>query len=363
MLHVERLSAGLRSGSGSPIPVLSDVTFEMAAGETLGLVGESGSGKTMTALAVIGLLPPPDRVTAGRAVFQGRDLLQMPEDDLRAVRGAGIGFVFQEPMSALSPVFTIGDQVAEALVVHGRARWPDARQRAVSLLDAVRIPDARARARDYPHQLSGGLRQRAMIAVALACDPPLLIADEPTTALDATVQAEVLDLLDELGPAAASGRCSSRTTSASSPSRAHRVAVMYAGRIVEQAPVAELFAAPRHPYTQALMASVPGASGTWDSPRLRDCPNGGCAVIDGVVPSPAAMPPGCAFEPRCPSRRPACRQAAPPSVRVGRAHEVAASCTMRANGSAPPLVEVRRLSKAYSAGMASSARDRHARGA
>jgi peptide/nickel transport system ATP-binding protein/oligopeptide transport system ATP-binding protein len=322
--------------------VLSDVSFELAAGETLGIVGESGSGKTATALALIGLLPPPLRVTGGRVLFEGRNLLRLAGEELRSVRGGGIGFVFQEPMSALSPVFTVGDQVAEALVVHGRARWTEARRRAVSLLEAVRIPDAAARARDYPHQLSGGLRQRAMIAIALACDPALLVADEPTTALDATVQAEVLDLLDELRARRGLGLLLVTHDLGVVASRAHGVAVMYAGRIVEQAPVAELFAAPRHPYTQALLATAPGRERGQtppggQTPREGQTPPGGqtpprgqtpppgrrLTVIEGAVPSPAAMPPGCAFEPRCPARMAACRTAVPATFVVGPAHEVA----------------------------------------
>jgi oligopeptide/dipeptide ABC transporter ATP-binding protein len=365
----------MRSPGGALLPVLSDVRFDVAAGEAVGLVGESGSGKTITALALVGLLPAAMHVTGGAAHFQDRDLLALRGEDLRAVRGAGIGFVFQEPASALSPVFTIGDQVAEALVVHGRASWPEARRQAIALLDAARIPDAARRAREYPHQLSGGLRQRAMIAIALACDPPLLVADEPTTALDPTVQAEVLDLLDELREQRGLGLLLVTHDLGIVASRTHRVAVMYAGRIVEQAPVAAIFAKPCHPYTRALLAAAPGFAG------LKPCPTGaddreseraapdvgqgfslaapdvgqgfslaapdvgqgfGLAApdvgqgfspapgstrrlpaIEGTVPPLAAMPPGCAFEPRCSARTDACRLAPPPPVRVADGHEVA----------------------------------------
>jgi oligopeptide/dipeptide ABC transporter ATP-binding protein len=290
------------------------------AGEAVGLVGESGSGKTLTALALVGLLPPAMQLTGGTALFRGRDLLRLGGEEMRAVRGAGIGFVFQEPASALSPVFTIGDQVAEALVVHGRASWPEARRRAVALLDAVRIPDAARRARDYPHHLSGGLRQRAMLAVALACDPSLLVADEPTTALDPTVQAEVLDLLDTLRDTRRLGVLLVSHDLAVVASRTHRVAVMYAGRIVEQAPVGELFASPRHPYTRALLAAAPGSA-----PLKRRLP-----TIDGTVPPLTEMPPGCAFEPRCAARVDACRLAPPAIVRVGIDHDVA--CVLAREG-------------------------------
>jgi peptide/nickel transport system ATP-binding protein len=311
LLFVEHLSAGFAAG-GRVLPAIEDVSLAIAAGETLGLVGESGSGKSVTALSIVRLLQPPGKITAGRVRFQGTDLLQLPEPEMRQLRGAGIGFIFQEPMSALTPVMTVGDHVAEALVVHGRAGWAEARRRAVSLLDAVRIPDAPRRARDYPHQLSGGMRQRVMMAVALACDPPLVIADEPTTSLDVSLQAEMLDLLMEL-------RASRRlallliTHDLGVVARTvDRVAVMYAGRIVEQAPVSALFASPRHPYTRGLLASIPGpGAGT----RLH--------AIEGAAPGLGDLPPGCAFEPRCGARLPVCRTSAPATVSVSAGHAVA----------------------------------------
>lgn len=331
LLRVDGLTVTLRTADGRDLPVLAQIGFDVAAGESVGLVGESGSGKTVTALALVGLLPGAMRVTGGRALFQGRDLLTLRGEDLRAVRGGGIGFVFQEPASALSPVFTIGDQVAEALVVHGRTGWPDARRRAVSLLEAVRMPDAARRAREYPHQLSGGLRQRAMIAIALACDPPLLVADEPTTALDPTVQAEVLDLLDELRRERRLGLLHVSHDLGVVASRTDRVVVMYAGRVVEQAPVGDLFAAPRHPYTRALLAAAPGYAGLTSCattvPEYAGLASGATrsrlAAIEGAVPPLASMPPGCAFEPRCPDRVAACRSAQPARVRLGERHEVA----------------------------------------
>jgi oligopeptide/dipeptide ABC transporter ATP-binding protein len=329
----------MRRGGGPPLPVLTHVRFDVAAGESVGLVGESGSGKTVTALALVGLLPPAMHVTGGTALFQGRDLLTLRGEEQRAVRGAGIGFVFQEPASALSPVFTIGDQVAEALVVHGRAAWPEARRRAVALLEDVRIPDAARRAHDYPQHLSGGLRQRAMLAVALACDPPLLVADEPTTALDPTVQAEVLDLLDELRETRRLGVLLVTHDLGIVASRTHRVAVMYAGRIVEQAPVAGIFRSARHPYTKALLAAAPGsgvAQGVGPADPERQAPTRRLPALEGTVPPLAAMPPGCAFEPRCAARVDACRLAPPEIVRVGSDHDVACLLARGEAGVAAP---------------------------
>jgi oligopeptide/dipeptide ABC transporter ATP-binding protein len=259
----------------------------------------------MTALSVVGLCPPPGRVTGGTIEFEGRDLSRLDEGALRQVRGARIGFVFQEPMSALNPVFTIGDQIAESLIVHRRLSKAAALQRAVALLKAVRIPDAAARARDYPHQLSGGQRQRALLAAALACDPPLLVADEPTTALDVTVQAEVLDLL----------RATRRERGLSVLLITHdlsvvagladRVAVMYAGRIVEEGPARQVVEHPLHPYTRGLLASLPGSN---PGERLR--------AIPGAVPDPAALPAGCAFAPRCADRIGECEHKRPEPFEV-----------------------------------------------
>jgi ABC-type dipeptide/oligopeptide/nickel transport system ATPase component len=349
LLQVEGLSVSFSGPAAAGLPVVSDVSFEVAAGETLGLVGESGSGKTVSALALVGLLPPAMVVTGGRAMYEGRDLLRLRHEELRAVRGAGIGFVFQEPASALSPVFPVGDQVAEALVVHGRARWAEARTRAIDLLASVRVPDAAACARAYPYQLSGGLRQRVMIAVALACDPPLLVADEPTTALDPTVQAEVLDLLDEMRDRRRLGVLLVTHDLGVIASRAHRVAIMYAGRIVEHASVDEIFGDPRHPYTRALLACAAGVRQDVDSTRdagqgLRARQvSGGLAeagavrpvelgararperlpTIEGTVPPLTAMPAGCAFEPRCASRIGECARSVPPLRAVRPGHEAA----------------------------------------
>ena len=242
---------------GGPAPAVDDVSFHIAAGETLGVVGESGSGKSVTAFSILRLVQPPGRIVSGRVMFEGRDLLALSESDMRKVRGARISLIFQEPMTALNPVMRVGDQIAEALTVHGRSRG-EAQARAIELLDAVKIPDAARRARDYPHQLSGGMRQRAMIAIALACHPPLIIADEPTTALDVTIQAQVLDLLRELKARFNLALLLITHDFGVIAEMADRVAVMYRGRLVEEGPVRAILRDPQHEYTQSLLAAVPG---------------------------------------------------------------------------------------------------------
>ena len=253
LLDVQHLSVSF----GGPTPAVDDVSFHINAGETLGVVGESGSGKSVTAFSILRLLQPPGRVTGGSVRFEGRDLLTLSEAEMREVRGARISLIFQEPMTALNPVMRVGDQIAEALTVHGRSR-AEAHARAVELLDAVKIPDAARRARDYPHQLSGGMRQRAMIAIALACHPPLVIADEPTTALDVTIQAQVLDLMRELKSRFNLALLLITHDFGVIAEMADRVAVMYRGRLVEEGPVRQILRAPVHEYTQNLLAAVPG---------------------------------------------------------------------------------------------------------
>ena len=255
LLDVQHLSVAF---AGSP-PAVDDVSFQIAAGETLGLVGESGSGKSVTAFAILRLLQPTGRITSGAVMFQGRNLLTLSEGEMREVRGAGISLIFQEPMTALNPVMRIGDQIAEALLVHGKASRSEARRRAIELLEAVRIPDPAARVRDYPHQLSGGMRQRVMIAIALACHPPLVIADEPTTALDVTIQAQVLDLLRELKTRYNLALLLITHDFGVIAEMADRVAVMFKGQLVEQGPVRDVLRAPTHQYTRNLLAAVPGA--------------------------------------------------------------------------------------------------------
>jgi ABC-type dipeptide/oligopeptide/nickel transport system ATPase component len=242
---------------GSGRPAVNDISFRIMPGETLGLVGESGSGKSMTAFSILRLLPPGGQITSGEILFDGRNLLSLGDREMREVRGARISLIFQEPMTALNPVMRVGDQVAEALFVHGHSR-PAAARQAVELLEAVHIPDAARRARDYPHQLSGGQRQRVMIAIALACKPPLVIADEPTTALDVTIQAQILDLLRELRTRFNLAYLIITHDFGVIAEMADRVAVMHEGRIVEEGPVRQILRAPAHPYTQRLLAAVPG---------------------------------------------------------------------------------------------------------
>ena len=256
---------------GSPVvTAVDDVSFQIASGETLGLVGESGSGKSVTAFSILRLLQPPGRVSGGQVLFEGRDLLALPEREMRAVRGARISLIFQEPMTALNPVMRVGDQIAEALIVHGMASKSEARTRAIGLLDAVRIPDAAQRVRDYPHQLSGGMRQRVMIAIALACQPPLVIADEPTTALDVTIQAQILELLRDLKARFNLSVLLITHDFGVIAEMADRVAVMYKGKIVEHGPVRQILREPAHEYTRNLLAAVPGmAGGPPGPPRAR----------------------------------------------------------------------------------------------
>ena len=258
LLDVQHLTVVFEGGA-STVTAVNDASFQIAPGETLGLVGESGSGKSVTAFAILRLLQPPGRVAGGQVLFEGRDLLTLPEREMRAVRGARISLIFQEPMTALNPVMRIGDQIAEALTVHGLATGADARARAVELLDAVHITDAARRARDYPHQLSGGMRQRVMIAIALACKPPLVIADEPTTALDVTIQAQVLELLRELKARYNLAVLLITHDFGVIAEMADRVAVMYKGSLVEQGPVRQILREPAHEYTRTLLASIPGA--------------------------------------------------------------------------------------------------------
>jgi oligopeptide/dipeptide ABC transporter ATP-binding protein len=291
MLEVSHLTTVFELPAG-PLPAVDDVTFEVRAGETLGLVGESGSGKSVTALSIMRLIQPPGRIAGGTVTFRGRQLLALPEREMRAVRGAEIAIIFQEPMTALNPVFTIGDQIRETLTVHGRASGRNAHAQAIALLESVRIPDASSRVNDYPHQLSGGMRQRVMIAMALACNPKLLIADEPTTALDVTIQAEILELLGGLKKEFQLSILLITHDLGVVAEVADRVAVMYAGRIVEEAPVYDLFERPRHPYTEGLLRSVPKLTeGGLKRSRLQ--------TIEGTVPNLLDLPPGCSFAPRC----------------------------------------------------------------
>ncbi len=299
LLSVSNLTTGFDQG-GRFVPAVQGLSLDVDAGDTLCLVGESGSGKSLTALSIMRLVQPPGRITSGEIRFRGRDLLTLSEREMQDVRGAEIGLIFQEPMTALNPVFTIGNQLEETLRIHGRATRRTARGKAIELLAAVSVPEPERRAREYAHQLSGGLRQRALIAMALACDPKLLIADEPTTALDVTIQAQILDLLRDLQRKMGLGLLLVTHDLGVVAEMADRVAVMYAGRIVEEAPVDLLFADPKHPYTRGLMASMPGGE-----------PGARLKAIQGTVPALGQLPPGCAFAPRCPDRFDMCATAPP----------------------------------------------------
>jgi oligopeptide/dipeptide ABC transporter ATP-binding protein len=304
LLELRGLTTAFQSARGE-ISAIEDISFELNAGEILGIVGESGSGKSVTALTIMGLLPqPPARIAAGSVRFAGEELTTASPNRMEKIRGAGISMVFQEPMTSLNPVFTIGEQIMETVRAHERMSASAQRERAIEMLDRVGIPSATERLNDYPHQLSGGQRQRVMIAMSLACRPKLLIADEPTTALDVTIQAQVLDLLmdlrDELGMAIMIITHNMGVIA----EVADRVLVMYAGRIVEQSPAADLFDAPLHPYTKGLLACVP----TLQQDRHR------LIAIPGSLPEPARRPTGCRFAPRCTYRIEACRTAIPPLV-------------------------------------------------
>jgi len=298
---------GLRTSffvEGGVVRAADDVSFRIAKGEVLALVGESGSGKTMTALSLMRLVQPPGRIVGGEILFKGRDLLTLSEKQMCGLRGSEMGFVFQEPAAALNPVFTIGYQVGESLMIHRGLSRREARREAVRMLEEVSVPDPERRVLEYPHQLSGGLRQRVMIAAALICRPDLLIADEPTTALDVTIQAQILDLLRRLRDKHGLSVLLITHDLGVVAELADRVAVMYAGRIVEAAGVRDLFAAPNHPYARGLLKSIPrrGAAGG---------ARGRLHAIEGAVPDMLKLPGGCAFHPRCPDVMPQCRASAP----------------------------------------------------
>jgi peptide/nickel transport system ATP-binding protein len=313
LLEVEALHTQFFS-EDSVTRAVDGISFAIAPSETLGLVGESGCGKSVTALSVMRLLPKNGRVVGGAVRFDGRDLLALSEAEMRQIRGNRIAMIFQEPMTSLNPLHTIGEQIAEALRIHEGASHAAALARAVEMLRFVRIPDAPRRLRDYPHQFSGGMRQRAMIAMALACSPRLLIADEPTTALDVTIQAQILRLMLELKQRIGAAILMITHDLGVVAETCQRVIVMYAGRIVEEAPVEALFDRPAHPYTRGLLGSIPRGA---DRRRRR------LAEIPGVVPNLAEPLIGCAFAPRCPLVTDACRATAPERRTIGPGHHAA----------------------------------------
>lgn len=314
LLDIQNLSIEFATAQGT-VTAVRDVSFHIAAGEVLGLVGESGSGKSVSSLAILRLLPPQARIR-GSIRFQGEDLLSLPIQQMRHIRGAGISMIFQEPMTALNPVMRVGDQIAEAVLAHagngtGRITKADAWSRAIEALRTVAVEDADRRARSYPHQLSGGQRQRVMIAMAVVNRPSLLIADEPTTALDVTIQAQVLELLAELREKFSLAMLFISHDLAIVSQVSYRIGVMYAGSVVEMGTSDDVFRDPRHPYTRGLLNSVP---------TLRSDRSKPLQTIEGTVPAISAMPPGCTFEPRCNLRVPSCADSLPALVEVAPGH-------------------------------------------
>lgn len=319
LLEVKNLQTQFPTRAGL-VRAVDGVSFHLDAGELLGIVGESGCGKSVTSLSIMRLVAPPGKISGGEILFEGRDLLKLSGEEMRQIRGDDIAMIFQDPMTSLNPVFTVGEQIAEALRLHRKLSRAAAREAAIEAMREVSIPDPARRINDYPHQLSGGMRQRVMIAMALACDPKLLIADEPTTALDVTIQAQILELLDELRKTRQLAVLLITHDLGVVAEVADRVAVMYTGRIVEEAPVEELFARPKHPYTEGLLSSVPKLTITEAGKAER------LTTIEGTVPSPANLPPGCHFAPRCPHRMPRCTEGRIPLYQLE--HAVRVRCVL-----------------------------------
>ncbi len=314
VLDVKDLETVFKTRSGD-VHAVNSVSFDLRAGELLGVVGESGSGKSVTMMSLIGLLPsPPAEIRSGQVLLDGVDILKATDDELRAIRGARIGFIFQDPMTSLNPVFTVGFQIMEPLRKHMKLGKTAARKRAAELLELVGIPDAANRLKDFPHQFSGGMRQRVMIAIALACDPQVLIADEPTTALDVTIQAQIIELVKELRQKLGMAIVWITHDLGVIAGIADRVMVMYGGQVVEQAPVRELFSNPQHPYTRALLETIPSVRGK-RAERLR--------VIEGQPPILGAAPIACPFRDRCARAMDICNRRNPARIPVGAGHDVA----------------------------------------
>jgi peptide/nickel transport system ATP-binding protein len=316
LLEIRGLKTQFATDNGM-VRAVDGVDITIGRGETVGVVGESGCGKTVTAMSVLKLIAmPPGKIVEGQILWQGRDLIPLENDELDEIRTKEIAMVFQEPMTSLNPVYTVGDQIGEALRRHEGLSRRAALEKTIEMLRLVQIPNPQKRVIDYPHQFSGGMRQRVMIAMALSCGPKLLIADEPTTALDVTIQAQILELLADMK--SRFGMAVMLITHAMGvvAETAQRVVVMYAGRVIEEAPVDELFANPRHPYTQGLIRSIPHIDRAATSKKRLE-------AIPGVVPSLITPPPGCRFAPRCRYAMPACRLAVPPLLDIGGGHKVA----------------------------------------
>ena len=311
LLEVKNLKTYFATARGE-VRSVDDVSFTLDSGETLCVVGESGCGKSVTALSIMRLVASPGYIASGEILFEGRDLLKLSEDEMRGLRGDDIAMIFQDPMTSLNPVYTVGEQIAEAIRLHRGVSKKEAWNQAIEGMRDVAIPSPESRAKTYPHEMSGGMRQRVMIAMALACDPKLLIADEPTTALDVTIQAQILQELAELQTKRQLGLLLITHDLGVVAETADRVAVMYAGKIVEEAPVRELFARPRHPYTEGLLRAVPQLGAKGHQTRLQ--------TIEGVVPNPLELPPGCRFAPRCQHTQEQCRTGEIALLPAGEAH-------------------------------------------
>jgi peptide/nickel transport system ATP-binding protein len=299
LLEVNNLQTQFPTRAGI-VKAVNDVSFSLKEGELLGLVGESGCGKSITALSVMRLISSPGKIVGGEIKFKGEELTTATDERMRAIRGNDIAMIFQDPMTSLNPVYTVGEQIAEAIRLHRKLDKAKAWEAAIEAMKEVSIPDAARRAKDYPHQLSGGMRQRIMIAMALACDPELLIADEPTTALDVTIQAQILELLNDLRATRKLAVLLITHDLGVVAEVADRVCVMYTGKIVEESPVNEIFENPKHPYTQGLLRSVPKMRAVGETKEKR------LQTIDGTVPSPTNLPNGCHFAPRCSFKKPEC---------------------------------------------------------
>jgi oligopeptide/dipeptide ABC transporter ATP-binding protein len=314
LLCVEDLHTHFITEAGT-VRAVDGVSLTVRKGETLGIVGESGCGKSVTALSILRLIPnPPGKIVGGQILLDGRNLLALPDDQMRKVRGGSISMIFQEPMTSLNPVFTVGDQIAEGVRLHQGLSKRESWNKAIEMLRLVRIPDAERRVKEYPHQMSGGMRQRVMIGMALACNPLLLIADEPTTALDVTIQAQILELLNQLKTKMGMAVMLITHDLGVVADTAARVVVMYAGRVVEEAPVLELFGNTCHPYTQGLLASIPRIEKAERRPRLQ--------AIPGMVPDLLDLPPGCKFQARCAKVFETCRGDEPALKEVSPGHFV-----------------------------------------